>query len=228
MSVRVQAQFLMMLAVLIWSGIGPHDRLVWLMEVTPVVVGASVMALAWRRFAWTPLALTLTTVFALILCVGAHYTYTLVPLGESMRAALGLERNPYDRLSHVFQGVITAILARELLLRCTGLRPGKALFWTVVCIALAIAAVHELVEWRAAVLAAPPEAGLLYLGGQGDVWDAQWDMAMALGGALLALVVFARLHDRQLPTLAGVTSSRGAGSGSGAGTLPGRRDMPAP
>ena len=198
MSRAARTQFLLMCAALVWSGTAPHDRTVWVMEASPVIIGAGVMALLWRRFAWTPLALALTTLFALILCVGAHFTYTLVPLGEWMRGIFGLQRNPYDRLSHAFQGVITAILARELLLRCTGLRPGRALFWVLVSIALAIAAAHELIEWRVAVLVAPPDAGVHYLGGQGDVWDAQWDMAMALCGALLALLLLGRLHDRQL------------------------------
>jgi len=215
-SLAARTQFLLMLAALVWSGIAPHDRTVWLMESSLVIVGGGAMALLWRRFAWTPLALALTTLYALILCVGAHYTYALTPLGEWMRTAFGLQRNHYDRIGHMFQGVITPILARELLLRWTGLKPGRALFWVAVSIALAIAALHELVEWRVAVLAAPPDAGLVYLGGQGDVWDAQWDMAMALCGALLTLPLLGPLHDRQLARM------------RGAGTASARRDMPAP
>lgn len=220
MSAAARAQLLLMLAVLLWSGIAPHDRTVWLMESSVVIVGGGALALTWRRFPWTPLALALVTLFALILCVGAHYTYSLVPAGQWARQAFGWERNPFDRLSHCVQGVMTAILVRELLLRRTALRPGWAVFGLSLSVALAIAALHELVEWRAAVLATRPAEGLAYLGGQGDVWDAQWDMAQALLGALAALALLGGLHDRQLARL--------PKSPADPGTSAARRDMPAP
>jgi putative membrane protein len=199
-SAAARTQFLLVLAALVGSGLAPYDRLVWAMEASPVILGMGLMALRWRRFPWTPLALALATLFALILCLGAHSTYTRAPLGEWLRTALELQRNPYDRIAHCAQGMTTGLLARELLLRCTGLRPGRALYWVSVSIAVAIAAAHELVEWRAALIAAP-EAGLAYLGGQGDVWDAQADLALALCGALVALRLFGRVHERQLSAL---------------------------
>jgi putative membrane protein len=200
MPVAARLQFVAVLAVLVWSGVAPFARDVWLLETFPAVLGLGVMVLLWRRFPWTPLAVTLSCAFGVVLCVGGHYTYAHVPLGEWARTAFDLSRNHYDRLGHVMQGVIPAVLARELLLRSTGLRQGKALFWVCVSIALAISAVYEILEWWTAVLAAP-EAGIAFLGSQGDVWDAQWDMFLALGGALVVQLALGRLHDRQLAAL---------------------------
>jgi len=193
-------QVLLVIAVLIWSGIEPNDRQIWIMETLPVALFGGAMLLLWRRFPWTPLACVLTTIFALILCLGGHYTYEFVPLGNWIREAFGLERNHYDRIGHFFQGITPAILARELIVRCTPLRSGKALFWIVTSIALAISASYELIEWWAALLT-DPDAGIAFLGSQGDEWDAQWDMALALGGAIGVLLLFGRLHDRQLAKL---------------------------
>jgi putative membrane protein len=197
-----RAQVLLVMGALTWSGIEPHDSQIWLMETLPVMLFGGAMLVSWGRFPWTPLAAVLTTLFALILCLGGHYTYELVPLGDWMRDALDLQRNNYDRIGHFVQGVTPAILARELLVRCTALRPGKALFWIVSCVALAVSATYELIEWWSALLA-DPEAGMAFLGSQGDEWDAQWDMALALAGAICAQLVLGSLHDRQLATLRG-------------------------
>jgi putative membrane protein len=202
MSAVTRLQFLAVLGVLVWSGIGPRARDIWLLETLPPMFGLAAMVLLWRRFPWTPLAVSLSCLFGVVLCVGGHYTYTHVPLGEWARDAFGLSRNHYDRLGHFLQGVIPALLARELLLRRTGLAPGKALFWVCVCIALAVSAAHEVFEWWTAVLAAP-EAGAAFLGSQGDPWDAQWDMFAAQCGALVVLLLFGRMHDRQLRALRG-------------------------
>jgi len=179
------------------SGIGPVDRKVWFMETVPVMVGGAWIVLRWRAFPWTPMSVTLMTWFSFILFVGGHWTYSLVPAGIWVRDALGWQRNPWDRFGHFWQGVIPAMLGRELLLRCTGLRAGKALFWCSVCIALAISAFYELTEWWTVQVSAP-EQGLAFLGVQGDVWDAQQDMFMALCGALTSLLLLARWQDRQL------------------------------
>ncbi|MHC5210352.1 MAG: DUF2238 domain-containing protein [Planctomycetota bacterium] len=202
MPLAARVQYLVVLAVLIWSGIAPHARDIWVLETFPAVLGLGAMVMFWRRFPWTPLAVSLCCVFGVVLCIGGHYTYAYVPLGEWARDAFGLSRNHYDRLGHVLQGVTPAILAREMLVRCTGLRQGKALFWVCVCIALAISAAYEIFEWWTAVLAAP-EAGIAFLGSQGDVWDAQWDMFLAQSGAIVVLLLFGRLHDRQLQALPG-------------------------
>jgi putative membrane protein len=192
---------LLVVVVLVWSRVGCAIPHVWLMETVPVMVGGGAMLLGWRRFPWTPLAVLLVTLFSVVLCVGGHWTYAHVPLGEWLREAFDLQRNHYDRIGHFLQGVVPALMARELLLRCTPLRPGKALFWIVASIALAISATYELLEWWTALLAAP-DAGAAFLGSQGDEWDAQWDMALAGGGALLVQLLFGRLHDRQLALLA--------------------------
>src|SRR5512147_530916 len=134
-------------AVLVWSGILPRERGTWLMEVAPVLVAAPILVATHRRFPLTPLLYVLVAVHAAILCVGGHYTYAEVPAGFWVRDLLGLSRNHYDRLGHLFQGLVPALVARELLLRSTPLRPGGWLFSLVTSVALAISALYELVEW---------------------------------------------------------------------------------
>lgn len=187
-------------AVLLWSGVAPVQRNVWLLEVSPALAGALAMALRWPRFPFTPLTVWACAAFFVVICVGAHYTYAEVPLGFWVSDAFGLERNHYDRLGHLLQGIIPALLGRELLLRCTGLVRGKALFWVAVSIALAVSATYEILEWWSA-LVVDPEAGQAFLGSQGDSWDAQWDMTLAASGAVLAQLLLARVHDRQLAEL---------------------------
>jgi putative membrane protein len=187
-------------AVLIWSGIGPRDRGTWWMEVAPALLALPVLLATHRRFPLTPLLYVLIAVHAAILCVGGHYTYAEVPAGFWVRDLLGLSRNHYDRLGHLFQGLVPALIARELLLRRTPLRPGGWLFTLVTSVALAISALYELVEWLAAVLLG--QGADAFLGTQGDPWDTQWDMFMALVGALLAQLLLARLQDAQLARLA--------------------------
>jgi len=193
-------ELLLVAALFVWAGIAPYQRVVWAMETLPVVLGVAILAWRWRAFPWTGLATALMTLFAILLCVGGHYTYALTPPGEWLRETLQLQRNPYDRIGHFLQGVVPGLMARELLLRCTPLRPGKALFWVVASIALAFSALYELTEWWTAMLAAPEE-GIAYLGAQGDIWDAQWDMTCALAGVLLVQMLFDRLHDRQVAEL---------------------------
>ncbi len=186
-------------AVLVWSGIFPRDRGTWLMEVVPVLVAVPILAATHRRFPLTPLLYLLIALHAAILCVGGHYTYAEVPAGFWFRDLLGLSRNHYDRLGHLFQGLVPALVARELLLRRTPLRPGGWLFTLVTSVALAVSALYELGEWLAAVILG--QGADAFLGTQGDPWDTQWDMFMALLGALLAQLLLARLQDRQLARL---------------------------
>lgn len=187
------------LAALAVSAVAPYDRPTWWAEVMPVLIAVPLLAATWRRFPFTPLAYGLIAFFALILILGGSYTYARVPLGFWLQDALDLARNPYDRIGHFFQGVTPAIVARELLLRTSPLRPGKWLFWLVLCVALAISASYELVEWASAVLWG--DGSVEFLGTQGDPWDAQWDMFTALIGAAVAQLVLARLHDRQIRRL---------------------------
>ncbi|UXI66893.1 DUF2238 domain-containing protein [Tahibacter amnicola] len=184
------------LLALIVSGISPKDRLTWFMEVVWVVVGLPVVVATWKRFPLTRLLSWLLTIHAVILIYGGHYTYAETPLGEWARDAFGLGRNHYDRLGHFAQGFIPAILARELLLRTSPLRPGGWLFYLVVAAALSFSAFFELIEWWAALVwGAAADA---FLATQGDVWDTQADMACALVGAIVAQLVLSRLHDKQL------------------------------
>ncbi len=187
------------LAVLVWSAISPFDRLTWWLEVAPTLVGLVVIAANWRRFRITDLVLTFIALHMILLCVGGHYTYALVPFGDWVKDALHLSRNHYDRLGHVAQGFVPALIARELLIRLRVVAsPGWRRFF-IVCIAMAISSAYEILEWLTALVAG--EASDSFLGTQGDVWDTQIDMALALAGAVAALMFFARWHDRQLGRL---------------------------
>lgn len=184
------------LAVLIWSAIAPNDRLTWFMEVFWVLAGLPLVILTHQRFPLTRLLSWLLALHCVILIYGGKYTYALTPLGEWARAAFDLQRNHYDRLGHFAQGFIPAILARELLLRCTPLQRGGWLFYLVCAACLSFSAFFEFIEWWAAVLLGGDADA--YLATQGDVWDTQWDMFLALCGAIIAQLALARLHDRQL------------------------------
>ncbi|MBK8066165.1 MAG: DUF2238 domain-containing protein [Rhodanobacteraceae bacterium] len=184
------------LAALVWSGIGPTDRLTWIMEVIWVVIGLPLLMLTWRRFPLTRLLYVLIALHCLLLIVGGHYTYAQVPLGFWVQDWLDLSRNHYDRLGHFTQGFVPAILARELLLRLTPLQRGGWLFYLVLAAALSFSAFFELIEWWAALIWGG--AADAFLATQGDVWDTQWDMFLALIGAFLAQILLARWHDREL------------------------------
>lgn len=181
------------------SAVRPFDRVTWLLEVFPILLGVPVLIATYRRFRLTPLAYRLIFVHALILMLGGHYTYARVPVGFWVQELLDLSRNHYDRLGHFAQGVTPAILVREILLRRSPLVPGKWLFFLVAAVCLALSACYEFVEWWAAL--AGGEAAEAFLGTQGDVWDTQWDMALALVGAVTAQLLLARRHDRELKSV---------------------------
>lgn len=188
------------LAAVAVSAVRPHDTPTWWMEALPVLLGLPLVVAFRRRFPLTPLLQRLLTLHALVLLVGAHYTYAQVPLGAWLEDLLGLQRNPYDRIGHLAQGFVPALLTRELLLRTSPLRPGGWLRVLVTATCLGFSALYELIEWWTALAAGA--AADAFLGTQGDVWDTQWDMAMCLVGALLGQVLLARCHDRQLAALA--------------------------
>jgi putative membrane protein len=188
------------LALLALSGLHPRDRLTWLMEVAPVFLAAPILVGTYTRFPLTPLVYRLLFAHAVILMVGGHYSYAEVPLGFWMQRALGLARNDYDRIGHLAQGFVPAILAREVLLRRSVLSRGGWLFFLVTSVCLAFSAFYELVEWWAGL--AMGEGASRFLGTQGDPWDTQADMFSALMGAVAAQLVLGRLHDRQLARLA--------------------------
>jgi putative membrane protein len=187
------------LAALAVSAIHPFSYKVWLMESCPVMIGAVLILATWRRFPLTPLLCWLIAIHSIILIIGAHYTYSKAPIGFWIQDVFDMARNPWDRVGHFAQGFAPAILAREILIRTSPLRPGKWLFFLVVCVCLAFSAFYELVEWWAAI--GSGDGSPEFLGTQGDVWDAQWDMLLALVGAILAQLLLSRLHDRQLARL---------------------------
>ena len=184
------------LGVLVWSGIEPRDRLTWVLEVAPAVIGLIVLASTRLHYPLTPLAYVLVLVHAVILMVGGHYTYAEVPLFDWIAEALDHGRNNYDKLGHFAQGFIPALLAREILLRTGVIRGRGWLNYVVITTCLALSALYELFEWLAAELTG--EAAEAFLGTQGYAWDTQSDMALALFGAIASLVLLSRLHDRQL------------------------------
>ena len=198
-----------MMVLLIWSGIAPYERSTWLMEVAPVLIALPLLLATHRRFPLTPLLYGLIALHMAVLILGGHYTYARVPLGHWMQQWFGFERNHYDRIGHLMQGFVPAIVARELLLRLTPLtRPemrGGWLFTLVTAVCLAISALYELIEWGAAeALGGGADE---FLGTQGDPFDTQKDMFCAWLGAMAAQWLLARWHDRQLHALTG--SDRG-------------------
>ncbi|WP_133878654.1 DUF2238 domain-containing protein [Paractinoplanes brasiliensis] len=184
------------LVALVVSAIGAKSIGTWFLEVLAALIGAVVLVATYRRFPLTPLAYRLILAHAVILMIGGHWTYAEVPAGDWLRDALGLARNPYDRLGHFAQGFVPAVVAREILLRCTPLRPGRWLAALVLCVVMAVSATWELFEWLSAVVGGSSAED--FLGTQGDVWDTQWDMFMAGVGAITSLVLLSRLHDKQL------------------------------
>jgi putative membrane protein len=201
--------------VLLWSAVRPHDYFTWGLEVAPIFLGLPVVLALHRRFPLSNLFLFLLWWHAVILMIGGHYTYARVPFGDWAMHWLGWTRNNYDKLGHFAQGFVPAILAREILLRTSPLgsasafakatadkqdtcaaKPSKWLPFLVVSVCLAFSALYELIEWLTAVLSGGAAAD--FLGTQGDPWDTQSDMAMALLGAIIALLVLPRWHDRSM------------------------------
>ena len=182
--------------ILIYTGISANDKLTWLMEVTPVIIVVPLLLATAKRYPLTPLLYTLIFFHAIILMVGGQYTYAKVPIGFEVQEWLGLSRNPYDKLGHFFQGLVPALVAREILVRGMYVRGRKMVAFLVCCVALAISAMYELIEWWAAL--AMGQGADDFLGTQGDQWDTQSDMFCALLGALTTVIFLARFHCRQL------------------------------
>lgn len=195
-STLLKSAALVLLLILAWTGIKAGDKTTWLMEVTPVLIVIPLLWATYARYPLTPLLYTLIFFHAIILMTGGQYTYAKVPIGFDVQAWFGLSRNPYDKLGHFFQGLVPALAAREILIRGQYVRGRKMTGFVVCCIALAISAVYELIEWWAA-LALGQDADL-FLGTQGDPWDTQSDMFCALLGALTTSIFLAGYHQRQL------------------------------
>jgi putative membrane protein len=186
-------------AVILWSSWRPHDRFTWWLEVTPGLAGLAILLATYGRFRFTTLCYTLIALEICVLCVGGHYTYARVPLFDWLRPIFGWHRNHYDRLGHLMQGLVPAIIAREVLLRFKVLNRKNWLPFLVVSICLGISALYELIEWLTALLSG--SAATDFLGTQGDVWDTQEDMCLALIGAVSALVLLSAIHNRAIRNL---------------------------
>ena len=182
-------------AVLVWSVIDPKRLLTWFLEVVPALIGFVVLVMTYRRFPLTSLLYVLITIHAIILMIGGHYTYAHVPLFDWIRDTFGFSRNHYDRVGHFAQGFVPAMIAREVLIRTSPLKEGKWLFFLVVCICLSISAMYELIEWQYAVIKGGESADE-FLGSQGDIWDTQSDMALALVASIIALLLLSKWHDK--------------------------------
>ena len=188
-----------LIGLLAWSGFHAYDRPTWFLEILPVMIVLPVLWLTRQRFPLTPLLYGLILAHAIVLIVGGMYTYSRVPLGFQLQEWLGLLRNPYDKIGHFFQGLVPAIAAREILIRGRHVHGDRMRNFLIVCVALAISATYELIEWLVAVVFG--DGSVEFLGTQGDVWDAQSDMLFSLIGATVALMLLSRWHDRQLSRL---------------------------
>lgn len=185
---------------LVWSAVNPHDYFTWFLEVFPVLAGIVILTITYSRFTFTRFAYLLLALHSTVLIVGGHYTYAEMPLFNWLRDVYDLARNDYDRFAHITQGFFPAIIVREILIRLSPLKQGPWLFFVVVCICLAISASYELIEWWVAI--ASGSSAVAFLATQGDVWDTQWDMFLALCGAIASLLILGGYHDRILENVA--------------------------
>lgn len=185
-----------MAGVFIWSAIEPKDRPTWFLEVFPVIIGVVVLAATYHTFRLTSLLYVLILLHCIVLLVGGHYTYAEVPLFNDLKLVFGFERNNYDKIGHLMQGFVPAMIARELIIRLDIIRQRYWRGFFILCFCLALSAFYELLEWWVALIS--EEAAESFLGTQGYIWDTQSDMGYALIGAIAALVLLSRLHDRQL------------------------------
>ena len=188
-----------LIGLLMWSGLHAHDLPTWLLETLPVMLVLPVLWLTCRRFPLTVLLYSLIFLHAIVLIIGGTHTYARVPQGFALQEWLGLDRNPYDKIGHFFQGLVPAIAAREILIRGQFVNGNRMRVFLITCIVLAISATYELLEWLVAEVFG--DGAVDFLGTQGDVWDAQSDMLFALIGAAVALLMLSRWHDRQIRCL---------------------------
>lgn len=187
------------LVALVYSGIAPYDRATWWMEVAPVLIAAPVLVATYGRFPLTTLLYLVIALHAVVLMAGGAYTYARVPFGFWLQDLLSLSRNPYDKIGHFMQGFVPALVAREILIRAGHIARGRMASFLSLCVALAVSLAYELIEWGAAL--ALGQGADEFLGTQGDAWDTQSDMFMALLGASAALLLLARVQDRQMSRL---------------------------
>ncbi len=191
--------FLLVVLLLAATAVRPYDRGTWLMEVAPVLIALPVLATTYQRFPLTTLLYTLISLHAIVLITGGAYTYARVPLGFWIQELFSFSRNHYDRIGHFFQGFVPALIAREIFLRNGYVTNRRIAAFLCICVAMAISAWYELIEWAAAL--ALGQASDAFLGTQGDPWDTQWDMFMCFIGSLTAILTLSRIQDRQVENL---------------------------
>ena len=200
MNTRISPLHLALLSVVtlvfLWSGWRPYDRLTWWLEVAPGIIGAAILIFTYSRFRFTTLVYTLIGLHIILLCVGGHFTYSRVPLFNWIGPLLGWQRNNFDRLGHFMQGFVPALIARELFVRLRVVSSGGWRFAIIILICMGISALYELLEWAVALISGT--AATAFLGTQGDIWDTQGDMFMALIGALCALILLSGWQNRQM------------------------------
>jgi putative membrane protein len=203
MNKKIQTTHIVMLFILaiclVISGIHPFDRTTWILEIFPILIALPILFFTYNNFRLTQLLYFFIFIHMLILVLGGAYSYARVPLGFAIQDWLNLSRNPYDKIGHFFQGFAPALIAREILIRKEVVRGTKMLAFIVGSIVLAISATYELIEWAAALML--QQGAEEFLGTQGDMWDTQSDMFLALLGAIVALVGFTKIHDRQIEKL---------------------------
>ena len=183
-------------AVFIWSIINPKDMFTWFLEVLPAMIAFMVLTLTYKDFKLTPLVYILILIHCIILMVGGHYTYSEVPFFDFFKEFFNQERNNYDKLGHLAQGFIPAIVAREIIIRKSIITIESWRNFFIICFCLGFSAFYELIEWWVAIVS--NEASNDFLGTQGYIWDTQSDMAWALFGSILALLFLRNYHDKQL------------------------------
>jgi putative membrane protein len=183
-------------AVLIWSAVDPKDYTTWFLEVFPALIGVAVLAYTYKSFPLTPLVYLLILIHSIILMIGGHYTYAEVPLFDTIKEMFDLSRNNYDKVGHFMQGFGPVMIAREIVIRKNVINSKAWMNFFILCFVLAFSAFYELIEWVVALVS--DEAGDAFLGTQGYIWDTQSDMAWALFGSILALLLLSRIHDKQL------------------------------
>ncbi len=191
--------------ILIWSAIGPKDYVLWFLQMIPVIIGFLVLLIIYKRFPLTPLLYFLILFYSIIIMVGSHYSYTEVPLFDTIKPIFGFERNNYDKVGHFVQGFVPALIVREIFIRKGIIAVSKWMNFIIVCICLSLSALYELVESVVAIFSGKPAE--VSLGTQGYSWDTQTDMALALIGAIIALALLGSFHDKQLANLAGTKGS---------------------
>ena len=188
---------LLVISVFIWSVIRPAGYLIWIMEVLPAVVGLIIVIITYNKFRLTTLSYIIIAILSITMFIGGHYTYSKVPLFNWIKDYFDLNRNHYDRLGHFLKGLF-AIVIREILIRKTSPIKGPWLVAVTVSFSLAIGALYEIIEWLASIITKGKKASTEFLGTQGDIWDAQWDMSLTLVGSIFALIIFSKLHNKQL------------------------------